>query len=73
MVWVHLTSDFNNKGIPSLKCIYKYTETEHLHSSLGFCRNYQERGTSLVAQAVKSLPAIQETQVQPLGQEDALE
>ena len=57
----------------SLKCIYKYTEIEHLHSSLGFCRNYQKRGTSLVAQAVKSLPAIQETQVRPLGQEDALE
>ena len=29
--------------------------------------------TSLVAQAVKNLPAIQETQVQSLGREDPLE
>ena len=29
--------------------------------------------TSLVAQMVKRLPTIQETQVQPLGQEDPLE
>ena len=29
--------------------------------------------TSLVAQMVKNLPAVQETQVQPLGQEDPLE
>ena len=28
---------------------------------------------SLVAQMVKNLPAVQETQVQPLGQEDPLE
>ena len=73
MDWVDLTSDFNNKGISSLKRIYTYTEMDHLHSFLGFCRNYKEKGTSLVAQAVKNLPAIQETQIQPLGQEDALE
>ena len=30
-------------------------------------------GASLVAQTVKNLPAIQKTQVQSLGQEDALE
>ena len=30
-------------------------------------------GTFLVAQMVKNLPAIQETQVQSLGQEDPLE
>ena len=29
--------------------------------------------TSLVAQTIKSLPAMQETQVQSLGQEDLLE
>ena len=29
--------------------------------------------TSLVAQLVKNLPAMQATQVQPLGQEDPLE
>ena len=32
-----------------------------------------EPGASLVAQLVKNLPAIQETQVQFLGQEDPLE
>ena len=31
------------------------------------------QGASLVAQMVKNLPAIQETQVQSLGQEDPLE
>ena len=30
-------------------------------------------GTSLVAQMVKNLPAMQETQLQSLGQEDSLE
>ena len=30
-------------------------------------------GSSLVAQMVKNLPAMQESQVQPLGQEDPLE
>ena len=30
-------------------------------------------GASLVAQTVKNLPAVQETQVQSLGQEDPLE
>ena len=40
---------------------------------VSFCHLYQEYRVSLVAQAVKSLPAIQETQVRPLGQEDALE
>ena len=32
-----------------------------------------ELGASLVAQMVKNLPAVQETQVQSLGQEDPLE
>ena len=31
------------------------------------------KGDSLVAQMVKNPPALQETQVQPLGQEDPLE
>ena len=30
-------------------------------------------GVSLVAQMVKNLPSMQETQVQPLGREDPLE
>ena len=33
----------------------------------------EEAGASLVAQMVKNLPAMQETQVQSLSQEDALE
>ena len=36
-----------------------------------FSNNYQR--ASLVAQTVKSLPAMQETQVRSLGQEDPLE
>ena len=32
-----------------------------------------ERGASLVAQLVKNPPAMRETQVQSLGQEDALD
>ena len=34
---------------------------------------YKIRGASLIAQMVKNLPAMQETQVQSLGQEDPLE
>ena len=33
----------------------------------------EEAGASLVAQMIKNLPAMQETQVQSLSQEDALE
>ena len=34
---------------------------------------YQYTGASLVAQTVKNLPAMRETQVQSLGREDPLE
>ena len=34
---------------------------------------YGNKGASLVALMVKSLPAVRETQVQSLGQEDPLE
>ena len=34
---------------------------------------YSKVGASLVTQTVKNLPAMQETQVQSLGQEDPLE
>ena len=37
-----------------------------------FIKRFNEH-TSLVAQMVKNLPAMQETQVQSLGQEDPLE
>ena len=38
-----------------------------------FAKNYQWSGTSLVAQLVKNPPAVQETLVLLLGQEDPLE
>ena len=41
--------------------------------SLGETLIYGSLGASLIAQSVKSLPAMQETQVQFLGQEDLLE
>ena len=34
---------------------------------------HDKDGTSLIAQMVKNMPAMQETQVQPLGQEDLLQ
>ena len=37
------------------------------------CQSIHNRGASLVSQTVKSLPAMQEIQVQSLGQEDPLE
>ena len=42
-----------------------------VNSSLDVCTLYQ--GTSLIAQSVKNLPAMQETQVRSLGWEDSLE
>ena len=41
--------------------------------SLKFDRHPRELRASLVAQMVKNLQAVQETQVQSLGQEDPLE
>ena len=42
-------------------------------SLLGFAGPHAESWTFLVAQTVKNLPAMQETQAQFLGQEDPLE
>ena len=39
----------------------------------GHTRNLRSISASLVAQSVKNLPAMQETQLQFLGQEDTLE
>ena len=47
------------------------TERLHIHFSLS-CTG-EGNGTSLVAQMVKRLPTMRETQVQSLGQEDLLE
>ena len=38
-----------------------------------YWKNHSSYGASLVAQSVKHLPAVQETQVQSLGWEDPLE
>ena len=40
---------------------------------MGSHRVGHDYGASLVAQSVKNLPAMQETQVESLGQEDSLE
>ena len=45
--------------------------TEHLKNYIVSFLNFP--GASLMAQMVKNLPAVQETQVQLLGQEDPLE
>ena len=38
-----------------------------------FIKDLGQKGASLVAQTVKNLPTMRETQVQSLGQEDPLE
>ena len=42
-------------------------------STLGTCFDFTFLGAFLIAQPVKNLPAVQETWVQSLGQEDPLE
>ena len=44
-----------------------------IHSFFVFYTCYNYSRASLVAQMVKNLPAVQETQVRSLGQEDLLE
>ena len=54
----------------------RLSETEcfqQIHMVKAFFLLYEEKGASLVAQTVKNLPAMQETQVQSLGQKDPLE
>ena len=51
-------------------CILALRITGHLSLLIP---HTHKRETSLVAQMVKSLPAMQETQVRTLGQEDTLE
>ena len=65
--------------LKEIKCLYKYSEIENTLpkriSSSCHLKNIQcwTDRTSLVAQTVKRLPAMRETQVWPLGQEDPLE
>ena len=56
----------NNTNKITHVSIYTYT-------SIKKTLNYQTSQASLVAQRVKNLPAMQETQVQSLSWEDALE
>ena len=49
-----------------LKCVM-------LGNSIGYYKNYELEETSLVAQMVKRLPTMQETQIRSLGWEDPLE
>ena len=48
-------------------------DVANLGASGIFSRNHKTLGVSLVAQLVKNLPAMQETPVRFLGQEDPLE
>ena len=45
-------------------------KSQKLKSVRELTQAFQLRGASLVAQRVKNLPIMQETWVQPLGQED---
>ena len=56
-----------------LHIIGGYIICYHLQVSLGISFKSKHIGTSLVAQMVKNLPAMQEIWVRSLGQEDALE
>ena len=67
------SSNYKNNCTFTLKIyifmpIYIFITTVNLRTSKGF-----SLGASLVAQMVKCLPAMQETWVQSLGQEDPLE
>ena len=61
--WIRL-SDFHFHFLSLHTYTYIYTYITHTHT---------ETWASLVAQIVKNLPAMRETQVPSLGQEDPLE
>ena len=44
-----------------------------MYINIRIFNTYHKTGASLIAQLVKNLPAVQETPVQFLGQEDLLE
>ena len=54
---------------PSLPIFGYFRHGKHVHECVCMCM----WGASLVAQMVKNLPAVQETRVRSLGQEDPLE
>ena len=53
--------------------IGSYLFTENINKLLAFRVHFSRPGSSLVAQTVRLLPAMQETQVRFLGREDPLE
>ena len=53
--------------------MYSDSWEAHLSETTHISRAFNLRGASLVAQVVKNLPALQETQVRSLGWEDPLE
>ena len=61
------------KKIRSYKCWGGWRKKGKSHYYWWQCKLMQLLWSSLVAQSVKSLPAMQETWVQSLGQEDHLE
>ena len=67
-------SSFERKVVAFLKCTLSIRDVyEELVELINSFKNVDIIKASLVAQMVKRLPAMQETQVQSLGQEDPLE
>ena len=58
---------------PQMKILLQYEILRWKENFYDVSRVVRINKASLVAQMVKNLPAMQETQVQPLGQEDSLE
>ena len=60
-----------------LRLVLQWQQVEEVRESSGLVLDgwqlYIQRGVPLVAQKVKSLPAVQETWVRSLGREDPLE
>ena len=54
-------------------CLFRGSHTNRIIQYLSFCVQLLSLGASLVARLVKNLPAMQETRVWSLGQEDPLE
>ena len=71
----HRLSSYTNKTFNFCTLIIKIFILKFvmLGNSIGYYKNYELEETSLVAQMVKRLPTMQETQVWSLGWEDPLE
>ena len=67
-----LTLTGGGKFSSFILCFFPFCHFSHDLAPMQFHGSHQER-MSLVAQMVKNLPAVQETQVQSLSREDPLE